>query len=106
MDNITVGDYLTEKNCSRCGKIYIPTPEWLYRDNGRGYCSWTCYNHRNDGKKCRYKAVEYLLPDGTVLHSFQSASKAAEWFGTSPFRIINAIDKGTQFKGYLWRYKE
>lgn len=102
-----IGSNITELNCARCGKIYIPTPEWVYKDSrGRGYCGWPCYNHRNDGKKPPYRAVECVFSDGTVASSFQSPTKAAEWVGTSPTRIIKAIDSGTKVNGYLWRYKD
>ena len=39
------------KKCRKCGKIFIPAPMHRYRDGheqGRWYCTWTCYNHRND----------------------------------------------------------
>lgn len=39
---------LPEKRCKKCGKNFIPAPMHRYRDRSKWYCSWTCYNHRND----------------------------------------------------------
>ena len=43
-------DYLDtiEKHCSRCGKLFIVAPQHIYKQGRKVYCSWTCYNHRND----------------------------------------------------------
>ena len=41
---------LREKRCDLCGKSFIPTYEYVYHDKKQGgwFCSWTCFNHRND----------------------------------------------------------
>lgn len=39
-----------EKKCKKCGKIFIPAIEHRYKEHGKYYCSWTCYNHRHDEK--------------------------------------------------------
>ncbi len=98
---------LVEAHCVRCNKIFFPTPEHIYKDYRGRYCSWTCFNHRNDGKVPRYKQVECLYP-GTdeVVKTFQSATKAAEWVGTCVQLIDKSCREGTERKGYLWRYKE
>lgn len=44
--------------CGRCGKAFIPAPQHIYKDNGKSYCSWTCFNHRNDYKVQGGKAYE------------------------------------------------
>lgn len=100
-------DYILEHNCARCGKIFIPTPMWIYKDGSRGFCSWTCYNHRNDGRKTRWQPVECLRSDGTVVSTFQSRAKAAEWMGRiDTKKLKDAIINGTEYRGYFWRYKE
>lgn len=43
-----INGILPEKKCRKCGKIFIPAPLHIYKDKSRWYCSWTCYNHRND----------------------------------------------------------
>lgn len=42
------GGVLYERKCSKCGKVFVPAPLNIYKKNGKVYCSWTCYNHRND----------------------------------------------------------
>lgn len=37
-----------ERKCKKCGKNFIPAIEHIYRQGSKYYCSWTCYNHRND----------------------------------------------------------
>lgn len=37
--------------CRKCGKEFIPAPMHIFKDNGKYYCKWTCYNHRNDKPK-------------------------------------------------------
>jgi uncharacterized OB-fold protein len=39
---------IVEMKCPKCGKIFVPAPYHAYKDGGKLYCSWTCYNHRND----------------------------------------------------------
>ena len=41
-------DFLPEKKCKKCGKSFIPSPLHVYKDKGKYFCSWTCYNHRKD----------------------------------------------------------
>lgn len=96
---------LFECSCKKCGKAFFPTPMWIYKDNKGRYCSWTCFNHRNDGKAPRYQAVECLYPNGEKVRAFQSATKAAEWIGGVPYLVKRAIDSGEKYKGYLWRLK-
>lgn len=98
-------DGLVERYCKRCGKIFFPTSEHIYKDHKGRYCSWTCFNHRNDGKKLVGKPVECLYSDGTVAMSFTSISAAREWLGGESHLIKKAITNGTKYKDYLWRYK-
>lgn len=41
------------RKCKKCGKEIFPTAYWTYKEGGKYYCSWKCYNHRHDGKKKR-----------------------------------------------------
>jgi hypothetical protein len=43
--------FLTEKRCAKCGKTFIAAPYHIYKKGVKWYCSWTCYNHRNDAEK-------------------------------------------------------
>lgn len=40
-------------HCKKCGKEFYPTYYWTYKKNGFYYCSWKCFNHRNDDKPKR-----------------------------------------------------
>lgn len=42
---------LTEKKCAKCGKMFIAQFGHIFRENGKWYCSWTCYNHRKEEKE-------------------------------------------------------
>lgn len=92
--------------CAKCGKEFYPTPMHRYKDGRRRrYCCWTCFNHRNDGRKTHWTPVECLYPSGELVKTFQSATKAAEWLGGNPSLIKEACMKDTEYKGYLWRFK-
>jgi hypothetical protein len=39
---------IKEKKCAKCGKNFIVAVEHRYKEGGKYYCSWTCYNHRHD----------------------------------------------------------
>lgn len=55
---ISGGGYLVDTKCAKCGKIFVPAPQHVYRDNGKWYCTWTCYNHRKDEKKKKEKRMD------------------------------------------------
>ena len=39
---------MIEVKCEKCGKVFFPTPQHIFKDGKKYYCKWTCYNHRND----------------------------------------------------------
>ena len=41
-------EIIKEKKCKKCGKNFVVAIEHRYKDGSKYYCSWTCYNHRND----------------------------------------------------------
>lgn len=48
MGKITLDKAFPEKHCKKCGKLFIPAPEHIYREGSKFYCKWSCYLHRND----------------------------------------------------------
>ena len=40
--------YFRTAMCKKCGKEFIPAPYHIYKHNSKFFCSWTCYNHRDD----------------------------------------------------------
>ena len=48
MAKVTLSYILREKKCKKCGKTFFAGAEHRYKVWGTYYCSWTCYNHRND----------------------------------------------------------
>lgn len=93
--------------CVKCGKEFYPTPEHVYKDSKGRYCCWTCFNHRNDGKKYRWPEVEKCTLTGYVENTYQSINKAAEYnWGCSTYGITKAIETGKPYKGYIWRHKK
>lgn len=99
---------LPERKCSLCGKLFIPAPSHRYRDKNKGtiFCSWHCFNHRNDNKpSTTIKAVEKCLRSGEIVEIYVSARVAAEQNNTDALYIREACRSGRVFKGYIWRYK-
>ena len=41
-------EYIRVVKCKKCGKEFIPTPLYVFKDGAKYYCKWTCFNHRND----------------------------------------------------------
>lgn len=93
--------------CPMCGKRFIPAPQHVYKENGKTYCSWTCFYHRDDNKKTAKKAktIEQYTKDGVLLRTFKSAEEAAVYMDGTEEGIRKACRKCTFYKGYLWRYK-
>ena len=47
----TRADYvISEKKCAKCGKTFIAQYGHIFKEHGKWYCTWTCYNHRKDKK--------------------------------------------------------
>lgn len=40
--------YLSEVKCAKCGTKFIPQPLHRFKEHGKYYCKWTCFNHRKD----------------------------------------------------------
>lgn len=98
---------MKEEICKKCKKVFIPAPQHVYRD-GRGmYCSWHCFNHRNDAKTERkIKKVELHSESGCLLKVFTSATDAAEQTGFDARRIRDACRDQTPYQGFTWKYRE
>jgi len=100
---------MCELICPKCGKVFyrITRYNYAYKDEKGCYCSWTCYNHRNDKppKSKKSKKVELLSLNGTPLKEFTSATNAAEYTGFDIKRVQRACREQSAYMGYLWRYK-
>ncbi len=42
---------IKEEKCAKCGKNFIVAIEHRFKEGGKYYCTWTCYNHRHDDEK-------------------------------------------------------
>ena len=97
--------------CPKCGKSHyrLTFYNYAYKDEkGFCYCSWTCYHHRNDGKikkEIKYKVVEAYDERGQLIRTFKSANEAAEHTGFCIKKIQKACHEGTEYNGFLWKYK-
>ena len=94
--------------CSKCGKVFIPAPQHIYRARHKWYCCWTCFNHRHEGVEKSHgnaKIVEVLTPDGTVVAEYCSTTNASALTGYDPWGIRSACRNNALYKGYIWRYK-
>lgn len=87
--------------------MFLPAPYHAYRENTEVYCSWTCYNHRNDGKKRKtnQKLVGQYTTDGELIKVFPSAKEAAEALGCSYQAITTACRANGKASGFLWKYE-
>lgn len=98
-----------ELKCPKCGKVFyrISIYNYVYNDEKGFYCSWTCYNHRNDKipKAKKWKSVELLSLDGSLLKTFTSATDAAGFTGFEVKKIQRACRERSVYQEYLWRYK-
>lgn len=52
-----------EQKCAKCGKEFISAPYHIYKKGDKWYCSWTCYNHRNDPKESKGESNESKYPE-------------------------------------------
>ena len=96
-----------EEFCKRCGKIFVPAAQHIYRDYKGIYCSWTCYNHRNDGKSpIKTKKVGQYTPEGDLIRIYESAKEAAEIIGGELKGIRMACTQRLTYFGHKWRYEE
>ena len=95
---------IVECECPKCKKIFCPAALHVFVDKGKSFCSWTCYNHRNDGKGRR--RVLMMDGDGEVLKRFDNTTKASIYIDTQPKYIQKACREEALFKGYRWRYGE
>lgn len=93
---------MIEVICPRCGKKFIRAPLHIYKDDKGFYCSWTCYNHKED----KGRAVEQYTKYGGLKRTFATVAKAAEAVDGTADGIRNACRKCAFYKGFLWRYKE
>lgn len=96
-----------ERKCVRCGKNFIPAPYHLYVHDDQYYCSWTCYNHRNDNQekpKKESRVVEQYNKDGKLIRKYNTAVYAAECILGTANGIRDACRRSTAYKGYYWKY--
>ncbi len=98
---------ITERTCPMCGRNFIPAPLHVYMERYTrvAYCSYHCYNHRNDNKKAKTKTVEKCDCSGEVIETYESARIAAERNNMDAQFVRDACRSGKFYKGYLWRYK-
>lgn len=100
---------LGESICKKCGKIFYRAAKHVYKDTKGFYCSWTCFNHRNDKKKKyeNFKHIELCSLDGTVIQTFRSASYAECYVPhATAVSIRKACESGKPYRGYIWRYAD
>lgn len=92
--------------CVKCGKTFLRTSEWIFKDEKGYYCAWPCYNHKDEKNGKRYKAVEQYTKDGKLIRTHTSATEAAAYTGFSFKCIQRACREGTPYNSYLWKYKQ
>ena len=95
--------------CPKCGKEFFPYPEHVYTAKKKRYCSWSCFNHRDEAKRVRVyksKMVQQFTLDGKLIREFKSVNQAAEYMGCSAQTIRNACNgKTMKSPKFIWKYK-
>lgn len=94
--------------CKRCGKLFECTALWVYKDEKGIYCTWTCYNHRNDKpirRKKGLKKVEQYTADNRLIAIYDCAKSAAE-ANLCDAEGIREACRGTSktYLGFVWKY--
>ena len=101
---------LNEAKCRTCGRLFIPAPQNVLKDNRGVYCKPTCYLHRNDkkteGKGRAARMVEQYTKDGELIKTFESAKRAAIDLGLFYPALARAIRQNDVYHGFRWKYKE
>ena len=99
---------ITEMQCPVCKRNFIPAPYHVYMDGNTPICSYTCYIHKNDGKRpSNVKPVYQYFLDGEFLRSFDSAKEAAICVGATPKMIQECCRGITKTSaGFLWSYEK
>lgn len=96
--------------CPKCGKQHyrIDFVDYVYKDYKGFYCSWTCYNHKDDDKfkKGPRKVEMWSLEGGEVLRVFKNAEDASRQTGYNAFDIREACRTGEPYRGFIWMYRE
>lgn len=114
---------IVDRRCDRCDKAFVPAPYHIYRDDvkrGRShrhriFCSWTCYNHRNDDRKVgkrgapRKKVAVYTTAIDTagwiLFKYYTNIDEAAADFEVSSETIAKHCRSGKPYKKkYLMLY--
>lgn len=97
-----------EKNCARCGKVFIPTrPEYAWGD----CCSYTCslrYEEQRQEALKNAREVVLLNPDTREdVTIFESVRAAADFANVTPKDIRNACNGLSEKSGgYGWRWAD
>lgn len=100
---------MIEVICGKCGKIFVPAPQHIFKDDAHMYCSWTCYNHRDKEKKVKGKHSRSVIMrdlNGNKVKEFASAQNASECTGFHVNGIRDACRESTVLRGFLWEYGE
>ena len=63
-----------DKICARCGKSFLPAVYHIYKDNKGIYCSWTCYNRKEERIR-RSKIVCQFTTEESLLKHTQARGK-------------------------------
>lgn len=100
------------KRCKKCGKEFIPAPYHVYKDSHGYWCSWTCFNHRNDtvkqrgNKKYKGKRVLQYAKNGEFVARYSSMAEAARMLNADPHTIKKACAHSTTVLGFVWKWEE
>lgn len=81
------------KHCKKCGKEFYPTFYHVYREGQKFYCSWKCFNHRNDGQPKK----EIIIPK--VGDTIRIISMPGILCYTNKVGVVEFIDNMGQLHG-------
>lgn len=99
--------------CHGCGKLFVPAPQHVYKEDDLLVCTWSCLcdlrrrkerTRKNRGRS-DISAVEMLDLQGGHITFFPSARAAGDALGVDPAGIRD-VCAGRQARsaGYRWRW--
>lgn len=96
-----------EKICPICGKHFFPTPEHVYKNGKKVFCSYTCFLKGKTQAGAFSKKVSQYALDGTLIKTFDSAVLASTKTGIhlNSIRLCCRNQQKTA-GGYLWQYAD
>ena len=98
---------IEEERCPICGRLFVPAVYHTYKDSKGYYCSYTCYNRREQAIEERNvrRVCQYTL-DGELVKIHKDVQAAADAAKCTVKYIRKCLTgKYPHGRGYVWKYE-